>query len=201
MKVAQKNIVIAESSYLLRKGLLSAVAQLPFAGTITELDTQRSLPIQIDTENPDIIIINPLLLGSAITIRTPREILKIEKDIPVVALVYNLFDANALQNFDTIISITDSLDVITDKLQKIVNAMDESGDDNEDLSDREKEILVAVVTGLLNKEIADQFNLSIHTVIAHRRNITRKLGIHSVAGLTVYAILNKLVDLNDLKVI
>jgi len=65
-----------------------------------------------------------------------------------------------------------------------------------ELSAREKEILVSVAKGMLNKEIADQYNISIYTVISHRKNITRKTGIKTVAGLTVYAILNNLIDMN-----
>lgn len=52
---------------------------------------------------------------------------------------------------------------------------------------------------MTNREIADQLYLSTHTIITHRRNITRKLQVHSVSGLTVYAIVNKLVELNDIK--
>ena len=62
------------------------------------------------------------------------------------------------------------------------------------LSAREKEILVCVARGMLNKEIADSLHISIHTVITHRKNITRKTGIKTVAGLTVYALLNHLLD-------
>ena len=51
---------------------------------------------------------------------------------------------------------------------------------------------------MMNKEIADQMNLSVHTVISHRKNITRKTGIKSVSGLTVYALLNNLIDENEL---
>ena len=69
----------------------------------------------------------------------------------------------------------------------------------EPLSEREKEILVGVAKGLLNKEIADQYNISIYTVISHRKNITRKTGIKSVAGLTVYALLNGLIDINSVE--
>jgi len=54
--------------------------------------------------------------------------------------------------------------------------------------------LVCVAKGMLNKEIADFYNISIHTVITHRKNITRKTGIKTVAGLTVYALLNNLID-------
>lgn len=70
--------------------------------------------------------------------------------------------------------------------------------ETEELSEREKDVLIQVVRGLSNKEIADVLCISTHTVISHRKNITRKLNIHSTAGLTVYAIVNHLVDLNNL---
>lgn len=69
----------------------------------------------------------------------------------------------------------------------------------EGLSKREKEILSLVAKGLANKEIADVLCLSIHTVLTHRKNIARKLQIHSSAGLTIYAIVNKLVKLEEIK--
>ena len=75
------------------------------------------------------------------------------------------------------------------------------GDSEEDsaLSPREKEILVCVAKGTINKEIADALNISIHTVISHRKNITRKTGIKTVAGLTVYALLNNLLDIGSVE--
>ena len=71
--------------------------------------------------------------------------------------------------------------------------------EKDELSDREKEILVSVAKGKINKEIADEYNISIHTVISHRKNITRKTGIKTVAGLTVYALLNGLIDINTVE--
>jgi len=71
--------------------------------------------------------------------------------------------------------------------------------ETEELSDRERDVLVQLVRGLSNKEIADVLCISQHTVISHRKNITRKLNIHSTAGLTIYAIVNRLVDLNSLE--
>ena len=71
--------------------------------------------------------------------------------------------------------------------------------DTEELSEREQDVLVQVVHGLSNKEIADVLCISPHTVISHRKHIARKLNIHSTAGLTIYAIVNKLVDINTLE--
>ena len=71
--------------------------------------------------------------------------------------------------------------------------------ETEELSDRERDVLIQVVRGLSNKEIADVLCISQHTVISHRKNITRKLNIHSTAGLTIYAIVNRLIDLNSLE--
>lgn len=66
------------------------------------------------------------------------------------------------------------------------------------LSVREKEIVIGVVKGLTNKQIADALCISTHTVITHRRNISSKLQIHSAAGLTIYAIVNKLVEFDQI---
>ena len=68
-----------------------------------------------------------------------------------------------------------------------------------DLSEREKEIIVQVVKGLSNKEIAEALFISVNTVMTHRRNISRKLQIRSAAGLTIYAIVNGLVNLDDVQ--
>ena len=76
----------------------------------------------------------------------------------------------------------------------------ESQSTQDDLSQREKEIICCVVKGMSNKEIAENLFISVHTVITHRRNIARKLQIHSPTLLTVYAIVNKLVDISEVKV-
>ncbi len=67
------------------------------------------------------------------------------------------------------------------------------------LSDREKDVIVSLVQGMTNKEIADHLCISINTVITHRRNIAKKLQIHSPAGLTIYAIVNNLIDISKVK--
>ncbi len=86
-----------------------------------------------------------------------------------------------------------------------VSSKDEPADNTDSdpqldsLSDREKEIIKCVARGMSNKEIADKLCLSIHTITTHRRNLTSKLGIHSPAGLTIFAILHHLVDLKDVE--
>ncbi|MDE6717081.1 MAG: LuxR C-terminal-related transcriptional regulator, partial [Muribaculaceae bacterium] len=82
------------------------------------------------------------------------------------------------------------------KEEAVADATEEES--REPLSSREKEIIVNVVKGLTNKEIADKLYISVHTVITHRRNIARKLRIHSATGLTIYAIVNKIVDISEL---
>ena len=70
---------------------------------------------------------------------------------------------------------------------------------HETLSAREKEVIIALVQGMANKEIAAHLGISVNTVITHRRNIAQKLQIHSPAGLTIYAIVNDLIDINAVK--
>ncbi len=82
------------------------------------------------------------------------------------------------------------------QISKMIN-QNPSG--QETLSDREKDVIVSLVQGMTNKEIADHLCISINTVITHRRNIARKLQIHSPAGLTIYAIVNNLVDISSVK--
>ncbi|MBO4730414.1 MAG: response regulator transcription factor, partial [Bacteroidaceae bacterium] len=72
--------------------------------------------------------------------------------------------------------------------------------DSNNLSARENEIVTCVAKGLSNKEIADRLCLSVNTVTTHRRNIARKLDIHSPAGITIYAIVNKLVSIAEVNV-
>lgn len=84
--------------------------------------------------------------------------------------------------------------VKNDDVSARISSMINSSEGTEAISEREKEIIVCLVQGMSNKEIANQLFISVNTVITHRRNISRKLQIHSLAGLTIYAIANDLID-------
>ena len=113
-----------------------------------------------------------------------------------IALLYAVADHALLRPYDDQINIYDSPDEIRHKLERLHTSPEEETENEEQqtLSAREKEIVVCVVKGMTNRLF-----LSTHTVVTHRRNIARKLQVHSASGLTVYAIVNKLVELNDIK--
>ncbi|MFA5418094.1 MAG: LuxR C-terminal-related transcriptional regulator, partial [Bacteroidales bacterium] len=85
-------------------------------------------------------------------------------------------------------------------LKKIIgNNLEKPAKKSQTLSNRETELLKQVCLGHTNQEIADKLFLSVHTVMTHRKNITKKLGIKTVSGLTVYALMNNLVDIREVE--
>ncbi len=100
---------------------------------------------------------------------------------------------------DVAISLNDAPSLICYKINEVFNSAI-LGDDEADseLTRRELEVLQLITRGLSNKEIADHLYVSIHTVISHRKNISEKTGIKSASGLTMYAILKKIVDVNEI---
>ena len=197
MSSPKKVLAVAETSYIIRKGLVYALSQLPIVSKVIELKEMEDISNQIDRFRPDALLINPMLLGNAR--QDIRQLLNINKQTAIIALVYNLIDEQFYRSYDAVIKINDSETKIEGTLSECLTKAQKQDTEQEELSDREKEILVSVVKGMSNKEIADHHNISIHTVITHRRNMARKLNIHSISGLTIYAIINKLVDITDIK--
>lgn len=113
----------------------------------------------------------------------------------ICTLEYDLKRHTSVED-DVMVPMVRLLEKRTNRSGKVTAGEDA---EREELSEREKEILVSVAKGMLNKEIADRYNISIYTVISHRKNITRKIGIKTVAGLTVYALLNGLLDINSIE--
>ena len=193
-------IVVAETSVIVRSGLTAVLKRIPNLNIHPiEVSSPETLQNYIHLHTPDIVIVNPTFGGwfDLQTFKTENG----KSGIKYIALVCSVIENNALKEYDESIAICDDIDIITSKINHLLHTEEEEEKDNEQetLSQREKEIITCVVKGMTNKAIADKLFLSIHTVITNRRNIARKLQIHSPAGLTIYAIVNKLVELQDIK--
>ena len=186
-------IVLAEPSLILRSGMSCVLRRLTsFDIQVVETGEAERLEELIDEVAPDVLFINPSLADEALLARLQQRALR------SVAFQSALADARLMRCFDAVVSIYDTAEQIKEKLHSVCRSRREEAQ-QELLSAREKEIIVGVAKGLTNRQIADRLFLSTHTVITHRRNIAAKLQIHSPAGLTIYAIVNRLVELNDVK--
>jgi DNA-binding NarL/FixJ family response regulator len=189
-------IVIIEPSIIIRSGILLVLHRLNnISMDVFEIADVEQLKSSLNWQKPDIVIINP----SISSIFSLNQIKKAAANaqLKCIALQNSLSDNNVLKIYDETISIYDSAEQINEKLTKLITEPEDEKR-HESLTLREKEIIVCVIKGMTNKQIADKLYLSLHTVISHRRNIATKLQIHSTAGLTIYAIVNKLVELNDI---
>ncbi len=198
MKSKTRKVLLIVPSIVVAKGLESIFdnqGEFEVAGILPDLG--RGSETRLRNVEADVIIIDPTVFSYAER-SNGRSWLSDNSDAAAVALQTGLNDEETLRQFDETISLYDEPTAIIRKLRTAVEGRQESAKgEGEELSSREKEILVCVAKGMLNKEIADQFNISIYTVITHRKNITRKTGIKTVAGLTVYALLNNLIDVGD----
>ena len=113
-----------------------------------------------------------------------------------IGLVYAYYDQSLLSMFDGIITISDSPEMIFATINRLLNNHKDSGQSQDVISDREIDVLKLLASGLANKEIADKLNISINTVITHRKNISQKTGIKTISGLTIYAVVQKLIPLD-----
>lgn len=190
-------IIICETSEIITVGLSEIIHNMADFDVVMRLDTPDRLSERVLSSDANLLIINPILLGYSER-SLPLELRKEYPNLSVVALLTTYVEESTLKMYDGVIEINDTKMRVVSKLNQIVKSDDKSEkSDDVELSKREIDVLVAVAKGLMNKEIADQMNISIHTVISHRKNITRKTGIKSVSGLTVYALLNNLIDENE----
>ena len=193
-------IAIAESSIIIRNGVITTLKRIPELNVHPlEITSMDALHECMRVHTPDILIVNPSF-GGWFDITAFKEEYQ-NMHIKCICLLCTVFDSNLLKSYDENFCVYDNVTTIGDKINRLQHISVEEGIDGEQeaLSQREKEIIICVVKGMTNKAIADKLYLSIHTVITHRRNIARKLQIHSPAGLTIYAIVNKLVELQDIE--
>ena len=196
---SDNKIIIVEPSPIISAGLAQYFDDCKQISIVSQLDRIDRLEEKLAACNPEILIINPLLIAYDFN----EQFMKICRDflnmIPV-ALVTSYIDKNVLKQFKEVIEINDNKQKVVSKIFNLLND-NKSGQEqteNVELSNRETDVLVALVKGMTNKEISDKLFISVHTVITHRKNIIRKTGIKSVSGLTVYALLNNLVDESDI---
>jgi DNA-binding CsgD family transcriptional regulator len=144
----------------------------------------------------DFIFLNPVLIQG--NIKGFLSARKLTGKTIWFALIYTFIDRELLLHFDEVLQITDSAASIIEKLNRRINNEDQDQQalQKEPLSDRETDVLRCLVSGLSNKEIADKLNISIHTVISHRKNISQKTGIKSLSGLTIFAISKEIISLD-----
>ena len=165
---------------------------------ILEITSKEGLRHCMELHVPDVIIINPQFDGwfDLDEFKLHNNI----ENIKFISLICTVVNVSQLKGYDDSINIFDDVETISGKIAALFSDDNDEESDQNSLSQREKEIVGCIVKGMTNKEIAEKLFISIHTVVTHRKNITRKLQIHSAAGLTIYAIVNKLVELGEVKV-
>ena len=193
--VNRKKVALLLPSVLVARGFESVFADLGefrVSGVLSDLG--NAAEVRMKLEGADVIVVDPVVFEYAVR-GNGGSVISQYSDAAVVGLRSISMSDEAWKQYDEVINVYDAPPVIIRKLRSALSSRTEQPrQEGEELSAREKEILVCVAKGMLNKEIADHFNISIYTVITHRKNITRKTGIRTVAGLTVYALLNNLID-------
>ncbi|MDE5786580.1 MAG: LuxR C-terminal-related transcriptional regulator [Duncaniella sp.] len=188
-------IVIVSSSPVIAAGLTAVIrSNLPVSGAVVVEAAAANVVRTVDERRADIVVGDTRVLDAA-TVAAIRE--TAGGHPAVVALLWSVEPDHVTSLYDATVGLFDQPGKIADVLMKCCPGPAE--DSRKELSPREKDVIIGVVKGLSNKEIADRLNVSAHTVMTHRRNIASKLQIHSPAGLTIYAIVSHLVSLDEVK--
>jgi DNA-binding NarL/FixJ family response regulator len=190
-----QHIVIAEPSYLMKRGISAVISDI-LQAEVVFIDELEELNHYLETNSTDCVFIDVRLLQS----KDQREIfLQLRGDARLVALTVNNQTVPASRHFHKIMDRNASKEEIIPVLEKLLAEPPENKNKNALLSERETEVLKQVALGYTNQQIADRLFISRHTVISHRKNITSKLGIKTVSGLTVYAVLNNLIPRDQIE--
>ncbi len=190
-------IIIAESC-IIRKGLIQIVGEIR-EFEYKETDNPLKLQRLEDGSDSSLIILSENLFHDQFPVRSfidqHRELLA-----KMVLLRFPGKKNDAVYDIETM-NLGDSEQEIVSICRKILkkNLSERLPAENSEVSKREKEIIRAVALGLTSKEISEMLFISVHTVITHRKNINRKLGIKTVSGLTVYAILNNIITTDEIE--
>lgn len=197
MRKIHINIAVLEPSEIIYEGLSNVFLKSGQYFNLFKAESVNELENLLNYEKLDVAIINPSQIQNKD--KEFGALRKINPGLVCIALVYTFFDQQILARFDNIIHITDVPSNIIELINKSgeTNSAHATNPEQEQLSEREIEVLKHIVAGMSNKEIAEKLFISIHTVVSHRKNISQKTGIKSQAGLTIYAISNKIIQIED----
>jgi len=189
----ESKIFVIHRSEIVRRGLL-AILRNYFNVEFIQLNTIKELKAFELTEKHHIILFVEYQESL-----DQSSIFKLQKSntVKTIGICNRQASSNNLLGFNQCITINEQSKEIAALVSAFFNQQEQPKNnkhEGEELSRREKDVLQLVALGNTNQQIADKLFISIHTVISHRKNITEKLGIKSISGLTVYAILNKLID-------
>jgi DNA-binding NarL/FixJ family response regulator len=197
------NIILVENNFLIRSGIENLILELPGLLLKDVFDgTEKNLAVKLINKKPDAIIIDPNALGNDFINIISR--LQNEAVIKLIGLLGNNCPENISSRFKYHLPLEGSKHLLLQKLRDVCGKYPSYSTDKKTsgstrlLTNREIDILREVVTGLTNQEIADKLFLSIHTVMTHRKNISKKLSIKTVSGLMVYALMNNIIDINEM---
>ena len=187
------SVLIVEPSEIIVEGLRSLLNDAGGFNILAPMHDAASLVERLPVVCPDVLIVNPSLL-TAMPKQQMSAIAHARPNMPVIALVYQYIEPSVLDNFHYCLDIRTTRSALLTLIKSTLSSTSDQSDQSEnyELSERETDVLVLVAKGLSSKEIADSLHISIHTVNSHRKNITHKTGIKSVAGLAVYAMINNL---------
>lgn len=190
------NIYILEPSDIVYEGLVNIILKFSNHFTIYRIETIDELEMIDISRNINIVLINPIYLSC--NNKIIQNLRKNHPDFIWIGIIYNHYRDDLLQFLDGFIKITDTLERIYNTLNNIISHQNSTEADGITiLSDREIQVLKEIVKGKQNKEISDTLHISVHTVMSHRKNIAKKTGIKSVSALTIYAITNKIIQLEE----
>lgn len=194
------HIAIMEPSRIIFEGLQTIICHSSLDCRVSRVERLEELTEMMEHTPVEILIANPMQF-----VNLEKEVKKLRKSYPTLAIAGIDFGIIHRQSILTDISFTlyDTPEHIIHsltRLQEKIQQPEEEKEENNHLSPREIEVLTCLVNGMLNKEIADQLHISVHTVVRHRKNITQKTGIRSQSGLTIYAISKKIIHLEDMEI-
>ncbi len=184
-------LFIIEKSDIIQEGLTRIVKQALPDVEIVNLFTLKELEASATAQPPALLLINTELMktGAMNTLKSIPEVKKI-------GLVTYHYDRELASLFDDLIYMSDNSAQIVRVIKKQIFTPEKKVQ-NEQLTRREFDVLRLLVKGYSNKQIAAELYISIHTVVSHRKNISNKLGIKSVAGLAIYGVIHNIIDVDD----